>query len=54
MEILLRSVEDLERAVGDLEYQELVGPDEKIFMDQGRSMVTVGWEEVWVRDGKTI
>ncbi|KAH6671368.1 EthD domain-containing protein [Halenospora varia] len=53
VEILLRSVEDLENALKDPLYAEVVGPDEG-FMDQSRSMVTVGWEEVYIRDGKIV
>ncbi|PVH85752.1 hypothetical protein DL98DRAFT_583344 [Cadophora sp. DSE1049] len=51
---MLRSVEDLKKAVEDPEYPEKVWPDEQRFMDQSNSVVTVGWEEVYVKDGKIV
>jgi hypothetical protein len=54
VEILLRSVEDLEKAVQGPEYPAKVGPDEVKFLDQKRSVVTVGWEEVYLKDGKVV
>jgi len=47
-------MEDLERAVQDPEYPDKVGPDEAKFLDQRKSTVTVGWEEVYLKDGKAI
>ncbi|KAH7364090.1 EthD domain-containing protein [Rhexocercosporidium sp. MPI-PUGE-AT-0058] len=54
VEFLVRSVEDLKKAVEDPEYPEKVLPDEQRFMDQSNSVVTVGWEEVYVKDGKVV
>ena len=54
VEFIVRSVEDLKKAVEDPEYPEKVLPDEQRFMDQSNSVVTVGWEEVYVKDGKVI
>ncbi|KAH9215403.1 EthD domain-containing protein [Leptodontidium sp. 2 PMI_412] len=54
VEFMLRSVEDLKKAVEDPEYPEKVLPDEQRFMDQSNSLVTVGWEEVYVKDGKVV
>ena len=50
----MRSVEDLEKAVQDPDYPANVGPDEAKFLDQKRSVVTVGWEEVYLKDGKVV
>lgn len=52
VDFMLSSVEDLKNAVEDPEYPEKVLPDEQMFMDQSNSVVTVGWEEVYVKDGK--
>lgn len=54
VEILLKDIEDLETAVQDPDYPARVGPDEAKFLDQKRSVVTVGWEEVYLRDGKVV
>jgi len=54
VEFLVRSVQDLYDAVQDPDYPAKVGPDEKYFLDPSTSMVTVGWEEVYVLDGKVV
>ncbi|KAG4424774.1 hypothetical protein IFR04_002122 [Cadophora malorum] len=54
VDFMVSSVEDLKNAVEDPEYPEKVLPDEQMFMDQSNSVVTVGWEEVYVKDGKVI
>jgi hypothetical protein len=40
--------------VQDPEYPVKVGPDEQKFLDPSTSMVTVGWEEAYVLDGKVV
>jgi hypothetical protein len=50
----VRSVEDLYRAVQDPEYPEKVKPDEQYLLDPSTSTVTVGWEEVYILDGKVV
>jgi predicted translin family RNA/ssDNA-binding protein len=47
-------VEDLYRAVQDPEYPEKVKPDERHLLDPSTSIVTVGWEEVYILDGKVV
>ncbi|KAL2072670.1 hypothetical protein VTL71DRAFT_12013 [Oculimacula yallundae] len=54
VEFMVKNIEDLKRAVQDPEYPERVLPDEMRFMDQKNSVVTVGWEEVYVKDGKVV
>jgi hypothetical protein len=54
VKILVRSMDDLMKATQDPEYPEKIGQDEQKFLDQARSMVTVGWEEVYVLDGKIV
>ncbi|KAF8854106.1 hypothetical protein BDZ45DRAFT_747870 [Acephala macrosclerotiorum] len=54
VEILVRNMEALTRATRDPEYPEKVGLDEQRFLEQARSMVTAGWEEVYVLDGKVV
>lgn len=47
-------MDDLYKAVQDPAYPEKVAPDEKYLLDPSTSMVTVGWEEVYVLDGKLV
>jgi hypothetical protein len=47
-------MEQLYAAVADPEYPEKLEPDEGKFLDSARSMVTVGWEEVYVVDGEVV
>lgn len=56
MELLVREndFECLERARQDPYYGDVVAPDEEKFIDMGRSQMIVGWEEVYVEDGKTV
>lgn len=54
VEILVRNMDDLVKAMQDPEYPERVAPDEARFLDHATSMVTVGWEEVYVLDGKVV
>lgn len=46
--------ECLERARQDPYYRETVAPDEEKVFDMSRSQTTVGWEEVYVMDGKVV
>lgn len=50
----MRSIEDLYSAVQDPEYPEKIAPDEQYLLDPSTSTVTVGWEEVYVLDGKVV
>lgn len=50
----MRSIEDLYKAVQDPEYPDTVAPDEQYLLDPSTSMVTVGWEEVYILDGKVV
>lgn len=43
-----------ERALADKYYADVVAPDEAYFADMGRSKVVVGWEEVYVLDGRVV
>jgi hypothetical protein len=54
VEIVVRSMDDLMRALNDPLYPDQVGPNEERFLDQSRSVVTVGWEEVFVKDGEVV
>ena len=54
VEFLVRSVDDLYKAVQDPDYPEKVAPDEKYLLDPSTSAVTVGWEEVYVLDGNIV
>ena len=55
----VRDIQDLVAAVSDPDYQQNVLADEGKFIDlsgeEGRKrMLTVGWEEVYVLDGKVV
>jgi len=50
----VKSLEDLQNAVQDPEYPERIAPDEKLLFDASTSVVTIGWEEVYVLDGKVV
>jgi hypothetical protein len=54
VEIVVRSMDDLMKALNDPLYPDQVGQDEERFLDQSRSLVTVGWEEVFVKDGEVV
>ncbi|KAG9240342.1 EthD domain-containing protein [Calycina marina] len=54
VEFIVRSVDDLSKAVQDPEYPEKIAPDEQYLLDPSTSMVTVGWEEVYILDGKLV
>ncbi|CUS13586.1 unnamed protein product [Tuber aestivum] len=54
VEILCRSFEDVLIACADPEYPGKIGRDEKKFIDHSRSVASVGWEEVYVEDGRVV
>ncbi|RPB01937.1 hypothetical protein L873DRAFT_564302 [Choiromyces venosus 120613-1] len=54
VEILCRSFEDVITACADPEYPGKIGRDEKRFIDHARSVASVGWEEVYVEDGRVV
>ena len=54
VEFLVRSVEDLFKATQDPEYPTILFPDEQYLLDKPTSIVTVGWEEVYVLDGRVV
>jgi hypothetical protein len=47
VEFHVRSMEDLAKVLNDPEYMEKVSPGEKR-LSESRSMVTAGWDEVYV------
>ena len=53
-EIVLRSIEDIKAAVGSREFREQVKPMEDAFLDHAGTVVTVGWEEVYIDEGKVV
>lgn len=43
-----------ERALSDQYYKDVIAPDDTCFANMEKSKVMVGWEEVYVEDGKVI
>ncbi|KAK1238777.1 hypothetical protein MKX07_004353 [Trichoderma sp. CBMAI-0711] len=54
IEFMVRSVEDLWKATADPEYPIKMQPDEAYMFAEGKMQVTVGWVEVYVRDGEVV
>ena len=52
VELLVPTIECLKNALADPYYKEAVEPDEAKFLDPPNCSRTVGWEEVYVLDGK--
>ncbi|KAG0635964.1 hypothetical protein HOY80DRAFT_857465, partial [Tuber brumale] len=48
------SFEDILTACADLEYPGKIGWDQKKFIDHSWNVTSVGWEEVYVEDGRAI
>ncbi|KAI4209545.1 MAG: hypothetical protein LQ351_007536 [Letrouitia transgressa] len=46
--------ERLKRAREDPYYKDVVAPDEKEFIDGEKSRMILGWEEVFIEDGKIV
>lgn len=46
--------ERLKHAIEDPYYKDEVAPDEKEFIDGDRSRMILGWEEVFIEDGKIV
>lgn len=54
VELLMPSLDCYEKALQDEYYVNVVAPDDKYFADMERSKMLVGWEEVYVQDGKPV
>lgn len=54
VELWVRSLDDLTRATKDPDYIANINPDQPKFLDQSKTEVIVGWEEVRVRDGVVV
>ena len=54
VELLMPSLSCFDEAQKDPYYQEVVVPDELKFADVPRTQILVGWEEVYVQDGKVV
>lgn len=35
-------------------YEQVVQPDEESFFDMSKSSITIGWEEVYIENGKVV
>ncbi|KAF4546751.1 Dimeric alpha-beta barrel [Lasiodiplodia theobromae] len=54
VELWVRSLDDLARATKDPDYIANIHPDQPKFLDESKTEVIVGWEEVRVRDGVVV
>jgi hypothetical protein len=54
VELLMPSLSCFDEAQKDPYYLEVVAPDELKFADVPRTQILVGWEEVYVQDGKVV
>lgn len=54
VELLMPSLDCYEKALQDEYYKNVVGPDDQYFADMERSKIMIGWEEVYVQDGKVV
>jgi len=52
VEVLVPNLECIAKAWKDPYYKEVVAPDEAKFIDMSRIVQTVGYEEVFIEDGK--
>ena len=53
-EFIMPEVKCFERAREDPFYQEKVAPDEQQFFDWSDARWTLGWEEVYIKDGMIV
>lgn len=53
-EILVETSDSLKALMEDPYYKEVVEPDEAKLIDKQSVRRTVGYEEVWVQDGKVV
>lgn len=54
VDFLMPTLDCFAAAIKDPYYQEVVGPDESNFADLAKTRVMVGWEEVYVDNGKVV
>ena len=54
VELLMPELSCYERALEDQYYKDVIGPDDVYFADMERSKIVVGWEEVYIADGKVV
>lgn len=53
-ELLMPDLQCYQKAIADEYYQKVIAPDERVFADWSGSKITVGWEEVYILDGKVV
>lgn len=53
-EFLIRSMDDISKAMQDPYFEKMVKPDEEMFSDPDGVVVMVGYEEVVIEDGKVV
>ncbi|PRP84420.1 hypothetical protein PROFUN_08100 [Planoprotostelium fungivorum] len=54
VELWIKSLDDVKRAVQDAGYLTDIFPDEHKMLDKSRTQVTIGWQEVKMIDGKIV
>ena len=54
VELLMPDLSCYEKAIEDQYYKDVIVPDEMAFADWSSSKLTVGWEEVYIQDGKAL
>ena len=54
VELLMPDLSCYEKALSDQHYKDVIAPDDTYFADMERSKIMVGWEEVYVKDGKVV
>ncbi|KAJ9499903.1 hypothetical protein H2202_004893 [Exophiala xenobiotica] len=54
VELLMPNMSCFDEAQKDPYYSEVVFPDELKFADPANSQIIIGWEEVYVQDGKIV
>ncbi|KAF9886601.1 hypothetical protein FE257_011241 [Aspergillus nanangensis] len=53
-EVLVEDPDTLKALIEDPYFKDVVEPDEERFIDKASRRRTVGYEEIWVRDGKVV
>lgn len=54
VELLMPNLDCYQRAIEDEYYKNVIAPDEQEFADWSSSKLTVGWEEVYIQNGKVV
>lgn len=54
VELLMPDLSCYEKMIQDPYYKDVMVPDEMEFADWSSSKITIGWEEVYVQDGKVV